>query len=83
MKLTFDGKHCYYDCYYDMGNGKTLSAGVVFKSQESDEWFADSYDGSGESDYFSGNPFKTKEQAIEHIDQTMKAIFKRILDENT
>lgn len=52
--------------------------GKVFYSNG---WFADSCDGNGESDFFTGTPFGTKERAIEHIDQTMKKIFKRILDE--
>lgn len=77
MEIQVDNKICYYSF-----NGKKLYVGVVFEyTYDNGNWFADSYDGSPESDYFSDKPFKTKEQAIEHIDQTMKAIFKRILDE--
>lgn len=84
MKLIVD-EEC---CYYDLGNGKMLPVGVVFQEQDSYKrfadglhWYADGYDGNDETDYFSNKPFNTKEQAIEHIDVTMKLIFKRILDE--
>lgn len=77
MEIQVDNKICYYDF-----NGKKLYVGVVFQSAyDNGNWFADSYDGSAEADYFGDKPFKTKEDAVRHIDVTMKLIFKRILDE--
>lgn len=77
MKLKVDDK----ECYYQIGN-KRIYVAVVFQSAyDNGNWFADSHDGSPETDYFTDKPFKTKEEAVKHVDETMKDIFKRILDE--
>lgn len=64
------------NCYYEVGQHK-ICVGAVFESVQNGKWTAYSY----ESDYFSKSQFDTKEDALKHIDETMKDIFKRILDE--
>jgi hypothetical protein len=79
MELIVNKRECYYEV-----SGKKIYVGIVFPSAHDDgKWFADSYDGSFSADYFTSKPFKTKQDAVRHIDETMKDIFKRILDENT
>lgn len=67
-------------CFYKTSAGNFYIASI-FKSQIGNGWYADCYDGSGLNDFFSGYPFKTKQEALKHVDETMKGIFKRILDE--
>lgn len=76
MEIKVDGQAC----YYEVGRERIYVA-VVFESVDNDKWYADSYDGEKDFDYFTDKPFGTKQDAVKHVDETMKDIFRRILDE--
>lgn len=68
----------YNECCYDI-NGKSFFVGKVFKDGKS--WFAVNAHDDFKNDLFHEGSFPSKKQAIKCIDETMKNIFKRILDE--
>lgn len=78
MKLTVDQDD---NCYYKDGKRNYYVANV-FQAGNNFKWYACGYKGSSDTDCFSDKPFNTKEQAIEHVDKTMKAMFKRILNDD-
>lgn len=68
------------ECFYKIGK-EYFYAAKVFQDDNINAWYADSCFGDKAYDFFSSKPFKTKQEAIKHVDKTMKEIFKRILDE--
>lgn len=83
MELTVEVNES-RECFYEI-DGKKLFVARIFCDVGSDfddyKWIVSPYNDDFENDFFSNEPFSLQEHAVKHVDETMKDIFKRILDE--